>query len=66
MSTDISEFVLTQPPGTGAFVFYRSHGNVIMRIDSDGITYKGQRIEDAGEAHRAFLEVMAIMMDSHK
>jgi hypothetical protein len=33
----------------------------IMRLDEDGMTYKGQRIEDGGEAHRAFLEVMSAM-----
>ena len=33
----------------------------IMRLDKDGMTYKGQRIEDGGEAHRAFLEVMSAM-----
>jgi hypothetical protein len=32
-----------------------------MRLDEDGMTYKGQRIEDGGEAHRAFLEVMSAM-----
>lgn len=32
-----------------------------MRLDSQGMTYKGQRIEDGGEAHRAFLEVMGRM-----
>lgn len=30
----------------------------IMRLDEMGMTYKGQRIEDGGEAHRTFLEVM--------
>jgi hypothetical protein len=33
----------------------------IMRLDAEGMTYKGQRIEDAGEAHRAFLETMRLM-----
>ncbi len=33
----------------------------IMRMDKDGMTYKGQRIEDGGEAHKAFLEVMEMM-----
>jgi hypothetical protein len=33
----------------------------IMRLDEDGMTYKGQRIEDGGEAHRTFLEVMSAM-----
>lgn len=33
----------------------------VMVLDKDGMTYKGQRVEDAGEAHRAFLEVMEKM-----
>jgi hypothetical protein len=33
----------------------------VMRLDEHGMTYKGQRIEDAGEAHRAFLEVMDLL-----
>lgn len=33
----------------------------IMRLDKDGMIYKGQRIEDGGEAHRAFLDVMRLM-----
>ena len=33
----------------------------IMRIDEEGMIYKGTRIEDAGEAYRAFLEVMSEM-----
>lgn len=36
----------------------------IMRLDSRGMTYKGQRIEDGGEAHRAFLEAMGRMRSS--
>ncbi len=32
-----------------------------MRLDKDGMTYKGARIEDAGEAYRAFIEVMTGM-----
>jgi hypothetical protein len=30
----------------------------IMRLDKDGMTYKGKLIEDGGEAYRAFLKVM--------
>jgi hypothetical protein len=33
----------------------------VLVLDKDGMIYKGQRIEDAGEAHRVFLEVMAMM-----
>jgi len=35
----------------------------VLVLDKDGMTYKGQRIEDAGEAHRAFLEVMTMMKE---
>ncbi|HEX2898833.1 MAG TPA: hypothetical protein VHS96_03840 [Bacteroidia bacterium] len=30
----------------------------ILVLDKNGMTYKGHRIEDAGEAHRAFIEAM--------
>ena len=33
----------------------------IMRLDSTGMTYMGKRIEDAGEAHKAFLETLQVM-----
>ena len=35
----------------------------VLVLDKDGMTYKGQRIEDAGEAHRALLEVMKMMKE---
>ena len=38
----------------------------IMRLDKDSMTYKGQRIEDGGEAHRAFLAVMSTMREAAK
>ena len=38
----------------------------VLVLDKDGMIYKGQRIEDAGEAHRAFLEVMAMMKEQPK
>ena len=38
-------------------------GTEVMRLDLTGMTYKGQRIEDAGEAHRVFLEAMKVMMN---
>ena len=38
----------------------------VLVLDEHGMTYKGQRIEDAGEAHRAFLEVMAMMKEQPK
>lgn len=45
------------------FVFFASPTEEIMRLDKDGMTYKGQRIEDGGEAHKAFMEVMRIMQE---
>lgn len=33
----------------------------ILRLDDKGMTYLGKRIEDAGEAHRAFLETLSRM-----
>lgn len=33
----------------------------VMRLDKDGMHYKGQVIQDAGEAHRIFLSVMKKM-----
>lgn len=38
----------------------------IMRLDKDGMLYKGKRIEDAGEAHRLFVEVMIMMKQVYK
>jgi len=35
----------------------------VLVLDKDGMIYKGQRIEDAGEAHRAWLEVMVMMKE---
>lgn len=37
------------------------HPVEIMRLDKDGMTYKGERIEDAGEVHRLFVEVLTLM-----
>ncbi len=36
----------------------------VMRLDHQGMVYKGVRIEDAGEAYRAFMEVMMVMKAS--
>lgn len=35
-----------------------SEANEILRLDSEGMTYKGQHINDAGEAHKAFLKFL--------
>ena len=36
-------------------------GTEVMRLDLTGMTYKGQRIEDGGEAYRAFIETMRVL-----
>lgn len=41
------------------WVFNAPDGTEILRIGEQGMTYKGQLIEDAGEAHKAFLDAMA-------
>lgn len=33
----------------------------VLRLDETGMIYNGQRVEDAGAAHRAFMEVMGMM-----
>ncbi len=54
-------------PAPGNIIFSIDGGAVgateVLRLDAEGMTYKGQRIEDAGEAHRAWLEVMAMMKE---
>lgn len=42
-------------------VVFRVGGKAIVVLDHDGMTYKGERIEDAGAAHAAFMEVMGEM-----
>ncbi len=36
----------------------------ILRLDSQGMTYNGQRIEDAGKAHQAFVEAMNVIRNT--
>ena len=38
----------------------------VMRLDKEGMHYKGQVIQDAGEAHRIFLTVMKKMDEESK
>ena len=33
----------------------------ILKISKEGFLFKGELIDDAGEAHRAFLEAMSLM-----
>ena len=55
------EFIKGDSPSSTRFY---AGGEEILRLDNTGMTYKGQRIEDAGEAHRAFLETMKAVQQS--
>lgn len=57
---------LTFHTPSNAITFCINPATEIMRLDGAGMTYKGQRIEDGGEAHRAFMETMARMQSSDK
>lgn len=48
---------------TDAVRFMVSEHNIteVMRLDKDGMTYNGERVDDAGEAHRLFIETMRKM-----
>ena len=37
---------------------FLDNGNEIIRIDAKGFHYRGQFIEDAGEAHRLLVEFL--------
>lgn len=41
------------------WIFSAPDETEILRIDEQGMTYKGKLIEDAGEAYKAFLDAMA-------
>lgn len=42
---------------------FSKHGIEVLRLDERGMIYKGKRVEDAGEAYRAWMEVMEIMKE---
>ncbi len=39
-------------------IFDLGTGTEVLKLDKDGFVYKGERINDAGEAHRLFIQVM--------
>ena len=51
--TSIAETSCTQ--------FFVDGNTEILRIDKDGFVFKGERIADAGEAYKAFMETMRII-----
>lgn len=56
---DNTGLTFTQPVNN--IFFCVNDGEELLRLDSQGMVYKGQRVDDAGEAHRAFMEVMNAM-----
>jgi hypothetical protein len=53
------------PPASDVIRFMTNNaGMEIMRLDFTGMTYMGKRIEDAGEAHRAFIATMHAMQQA--
>ncbi len=61
--SEASTMTLYVPPENQTIRFIVATEEV-MRLDHQGMVYKGQRIEDAGEAYRAFMEVMTVMKAS--
>lgn len=62
LTTDIKSVALEMPvPRQITFNLRETASDPVLVLDKDGMLYRGKRIEDAGEAHRAFLEVMALM-----
>ena len=59
----IGEATLALPDGFAAnnTISFKVRDEEVLLLDEQGMTYKGQVIQDAGEAHRAFLEVLANM-----
>jgi len=47
-----------------ALICFNVEGDPIFKVDLQGIEYKGKRIEDAGEAHRAFIKTMELMQNN--
>ncbi len=41
---------------------FRIAGEDVLVLDEQGMVYKGQRVEDAGAAHAAFMDVMLKLM----
>lgn len=50
----MTEFTFT-PPTSNDIAFYAS-GTEMLKLTPDGLVYKGQTIEDAGEAYKLFMQ----------
>jgi len=55
------EFTIAKPqPHAGAICFHVGDymSEPILTLDKKGMTYKGERVSDAGEAYYSFMEMM--------
>jgi len=59
----IGKTTLVLPDGFAApnTISFKVGEEEVLLLDEHGMTYNGQVIQDAGEAHKAFLEVLANM-----
>jgi hypothetical protein len=46
---------VTQPPETSNEIRFEIEGKTVLLLNADGMTYNGQTIQDAGEAHQLLL-----------
>ena len=52
----MEEYKLPKPDGEPTQnIFFHAEGVVMLRLDSEGFHYKGQTIDDAGEAYKLFM-----------
>jgi len=61
MTAEIPDYLVAGSTGQNNITFQlqgNSTPKEIIRLDSEGFHYRGQLIEDAGEAHRLFIEFM--------
>jgi hypothetical protein len=59
--TNENKFEIRDSGEVNSINFCVSPDTEIMRLDEAGMVYKGERIEDAGAAYKAFMEVMTEM-----
>ena len=57
-NSDAPTITLSDPINERIVFYCQSTGQEMMSLDKDGMTYKGQRIEDAGEVRLAFLDAV--------
>jgi len=54
--------MITKNPALGESITFNCPAdNPILKLSKEGFLFNGELIEDAGEAHSAFLEVMGLI-----